>query len=96
VSFDFRVVPHSLYTGAFKGFIGDYPTLACPGPRSQAASPRAPEQATPGEGTGESGGGEGAHNGALVFPAGHRVDGGTGGGGLRGPMSKAVGEARGD
>jgi hypothetical protein len=26
VSFDFRVIPRSLYTGAFDGYIGDYPT----------------------------------------------------------------------
>eukprot|EP00290_Baffinella_frigidus_P055426 CAMPEP_0180346716 /NCGR_PEP_ID=MMETSP0989-20121125/4023_1 /TAXON_ID=697907 /ORGANISM="non described non described, Strain CCMP2293" /LENGTH=306 /DNA_ID=CAMNT_0022335869 /DNA_START=119 /DNA_END=1036 /DNA_ORIENTATION=+ len=32
VSFDFRVVPCYLYTGAFKGFIGDYPTILAPGP----------------------------------------------------------------
>ena len=33
VSFDFRVIPRSRYTNAFKGYIGDYPTATAPGQR---------------------------------------------------------------
>ena len=32
VSFDFRVIPRSLYRGDFDGFIGEYKTAVCEGP----------------------------------------------------------------
>ena len=34
VSFDLRVIPRSLYTGAFAGHIGDYPTAISRGPHA--------------------------------------------------------------
>jgi hypothetical protein len=37
VSFDFRVIPRSMYTGAFAGYIGDYPTRIARGLRGAEA-----------------------------------------------------------